>query len=126
MEFKALFYIIAIILWLIFKFFENQKGLLKKIVQKMEPPIPVQNLGNTKPVVLKSVKVPIVKNTFKNDLVIKTGTSNEKIPSGTPSRITTNEEVILPLETASIINEIRDGNVDWRKAILLAEILRPV
>ena len=126
MEFKTLFYIIAIIAWLVFKFLEKQKSLLKKIVQTVEPPVGEENTPPIKPVYHKPVKPPIVKKLSKQEIKHKVVLNVEKKQTEILPPIKQNEESPEFLETPSFVDEIRSGNVDWRKAILLSEILRPV
>ena len=126
MEFKIIFYVIAIIGWLFFKFFEKQKDLLKKVTQTFEPPIAQQEKPPIKSVVRKPVKLPMVKKVLQREEKNKPASIVEKKSIIIAPQINKEMEVPEFLETPSYIEEIRTGNVDWRKAILLAEILRPV
>ena len=126
MESKTLFYVIAFIAWMIFKFLESQKGLLKKLAQKMEPPIaspviPQQTAINSKP-----KRSPIVKKQLKQDKNKNVAPIVEKKQTENAAQIKKETQDLELPEIPSLIDEIRSGNVDWRKAILLSEILRPV
>ena len=126
MESKTLFYVIAFIAWMIFKFFESQKGLLKKLAQKMEPPIATPVTTPTTTVFEKPVRFPVVKKQVKQEKNKNVVPIVEKKQTAIAAEIKKEiQDFELP-ETPSLIDEIRSGNVDWRKAILLSEILRPV
>lgn len=126
MEYKTLFYVIAFIAWMIFKFFESQKGILKKLAQKMEPPvvtpvIPQQSTINQKP-----KRVSIVKKLVKQEKNKTVVPIVEKKQTKIVTQIKKETQDLELPEIPTFIDEIRSGNVDWRKAILLSEILRPV
>ncbi len=125
MEFKTLFYVIAIIAWLVFKFLEKQKSLLKKIAQAIEPPVSPINPSPAVPVSIKQKRLPLVKKAVSSIPVNKTvATGSKKIMELKQQPFNAQQSEVS--ESPSLIDEIRGGNVDWRKAILLSEILRPV
>ncbi len=126
MEFKTLFYAGAVFLWLLFKYYEKKKELQSKEVTTLEPEILKKGPSDLKPVKQKPVQKTIVNKEFQAD--IKSFDDKvEKSPSTkTEQKINANVEQNGLQISTTLADDIREGNVDWRKAILLSEILRPV
>ena len=129
MEFKVLFYILAVVAWLAMKFFEKQKSFLKKFQQTIDPPAPVTipNVAGKKVMRNTPSKLPVIKKRTERAERVKT---NVVIPENLDQKFPTSPTLVTELETlsksTSIQYEIRSGSVDWRKAFILSEILRPV
>ena len=65
MEFKLLFYALAIIAWLLFKFYEKRKEELKRTVHSVEPPLPPPIEPQIRQVPQKPIKNPLVDKVSK-------------------------------------------------------------
>ena len=92
----------------------------------MEPPIATPVTTPTTTVFEKPVRFPVVKKQVKQEKNKNVVPIVEKKQTAIAAEIKKEiQDFELP-ETPSLIDEIRSGNVDWRKAILLSEILRPV
>lgn len=123
MTLKALIYLVIAIAWLFMKFYEKNVKAVKKAVQKIEPP-PKREIVHELKQELKKVKLPIVKKSFEQKPKEKISTNVEKKSAvSAPSPTIVTEE--MKIETSSFIDEIRNGNIDWRNAILYSEILKP-
>ena len=126
MEFKFIFYAIAFVGWLFFKYQEQQKELLKKrkavtppsVVEQVQPPV--------KPFVQKPIRLPQVKKPFRTEQKNKNVLIVEKKEAEIFVPVENNFQQKSVVKTPTLIDEIRGGEVDWRKAIVLSEILRPV
>ena len=129
MEFKVLFYILAVGAWLAMKFFEKQKSFLKKFQQTIDPPAPaaIPNVDGRKVMRNTPSKLPVIKKRTERAERVRT---NVGIPENVDQKFPTSPAIVTELETLSkstlIQDEIRSGSVDWRKAFILSEILRPV
>lgn len=96
------------------------------MAQTIEPPVDTSKPQVIKPVSQKIIKLPTVNKAAKPAIKNKITSPVEKSSSGNVQLIKPKEEVIELPQSSTLIDEIRSGNVDWRKAIILAEVLRPV
>lgn len=148
MEFKLIIYIIGAIVWAVYNYNQNKQKLFQP---KQQPTVPNSNkpdlLDPNKKSNLDTTQVPknvsINKRTeiIKNSKVQKTESSQVFVPTNYQEGPKSKKEFSTKTENSrldefdqdptteslgSLIgNELRSGEVDFRRAIILTEILRP-
>lgn len=154
MEFKTILYLTAAIVWWLYGSYRNYKKQEQKKAERIPVPeqIPVPKVVKRQTTEIKKVVQPVAKsikqlkpvvakpNTFQQPVTLESIKSD--IPqSSLQSNIDVFDAAVFQTDDTmpqtSTINlqsekqpelaeEIRSGNIDWRKAIVLGELVRPV
>lgn len=149
MEFKLIIYIIGAIVWAVYNYNQNKEKFFKNRPQQQVPnlnrpdlvempkksnndatKLPRKLSNNNRTEILESKKV---QKTIKNQVFVPTtyqeGPKSEKEFSTKIeySKLEEFDQNPITESVGSLIgNELRSGEVDFRRAIILTEIIRPV